>query len=148
MTEALVETRDLIKHFPLTRSIQDFFRGREGAAIHAVDGVALQIAPGETRGLIGESGSGKTSLGWLIARLHEPTSGQILYRGRDIAHLAGADLRAWRRRVQIVFQDPVGSLDPRMRPWQIITEPIRAPEPAGPQDPMRAPLAGRLPLVR
>ena len=147
MTEALVETRDLIKHFPLTRSIQDFFRGREGAAIHAVDGVSLQIAPGETLGLIGESGSGKTSLGWLIARLHEPTSGQILYRGRDIAHLAGAELRAWRRRVQIVFQDPVGSLDPRMRAWQIISEPIRAQEPAVSKDEMRARVVELLPMV-
>ncbi len=147
MTEALVETRDLIKHFPLTRSIQDFFRGKEGAAIHAVDGVSLQIAPGETLGLIGESGSGKTSLGWLIARLHEPTSGQILYRGRDIAHLAGAELRAWRRRVQIVFQDPVGSLDPRMRAWQIISEPIRAQEPAVSKDEMRARVVELLPMV-
>jgi oligopeptide/dipeptide ABC transporter ATP-binding protein len=96
--------------------------------IHAVDGVSLQIRRGEALGLIGESGSGKTTLGWIIARLYEPTRGRILFDGEDVTHLAGRELRAWRRQVQVVFQDPIGSLDPRMRAWQIVGEPILAQE--------------------
>ena len=128
MSSVLLETRDLVKHFPLTQSLGDFVRGRGKEVIHAVDGVSLTIAEGETLGLIGESGSGKTTLGWVVARLHEPTSGAITFGGRDITALSGKNLREWRREVQVVFQDPVGSLDPRMRVWQIVGEPIRAQE--------------------
>ena len=126
MTEALVETIDLEKHFPLTPSLSDTLARREKRVIHAVDGVSLQVRHGETLGLIGESGSGKTTLGWVIARLHEPTRGRILFSGKDIAHLEGRELLAWRRQVQVVFQDPIGSLDPRMRVWQIVGEPLLA----------------------
>jgi len=122
----LLEMIDLQKHFPITRSLADQLSRRPAKAIHAVDGVSLRVAPGETLGLIGESGSGKTTLGWMLARLHEPTSGSIRFDGRDVSHLKGTSLRTWRRNVQIVFQDPVGSLDPRLRVWQIIGEPIRA----------------------
>jgi len=88
----------------------------------------LAIRPGESIGLIGESGSGKTTLGWLVARLHTPTGGSLRFEGQDIGTLEGAELRHWRRNVQVVFQDPVGSLDPRLKVWQIVGEPIRAQE--------------------
>ena len=128
MTRPLVEVQDLVKHFPITQSLASYVRREEKEVIHAVDHVSLEVRPGEALGLIGESGSGKTTLGWLIARLHDPTSGKIFFEGKDITHLTGWDLRAWRRHVQVVFQDPVGSLDPRLRVWQIVGEPIRAQE--------------------
>ncbi len=122
----LVETIGLTKQFPLPRTVREMVGGRPGRAIHAVDGVSLAIAPGETLGLIGESGSGKTTLGWLVARLHSSTAGTLRFEGTDVTELAGTELRAWRRNVQVVFQDPVGSLDPRLKVWQIVSEPIRA----------------------
>lgn len=138
MSDALVETTDLVKHFAVTRTLGEIVGQSGRRAIHAVDGVSLRLEPGETLGLIGESGSGKTTLGWLIARLHEPTSGTILFDGRDITRLRGRDLRMWRREVQVVFQDPVGSLDPRMRVWQIVSEPITAQEPRATRGELRA----------
>jgi oligopeptide/dipeptide ABC transporter ATP-binding protein len=128
MTQPLVEVRDLVKHFPITQSFASYVRREGKDVIHAVDHVSLEIQPGEALGLIGESGSGKTTLGWLIARLHDATSGQIFFDGQEITGLKGSELRAWRRHVQVVFQDPVGSLDPRLRVWQIVGEPIRAQE--------------------
>ncbi len=125
---ALVEIDGLEKRFPLTRTLTEYARGAARRSIHAVDGVTLTIRPGETLGLIGESGSGKTTLGWLVARLHEPTGGGLRFDGEDIGSLRGAELRHWRRNVQVVFQDPVGSLDPRLKVWQIVGEPIRAQE--------------------
>ncbi len=147
MTEALLETQDLVKHFPLTRSVGDFLRRRTGDVIHAVDGVSLQLFPAETMGLIGESGSGKTTLGWLAARLHDPTSGKILFHGKDIGSMGRDEQRRWRSRVQVVFQDPVGSLDPRMRVWQIVGEPVRAQEPDITKQELRDRVAGVLPMV-
>lgn len=125
---ALVQARELVKHFPLTRSFAQVLQGGESLAIHAVDGVSFEIQPGETLGLIGESGSGKTTLGWLLARLTSLTAGEIRFDGQNVSDLQGEELRAWRRNVQVVFQDPVGSLDPRMRVWEIVGEPIRAQE--------------------
>ena len=121
----MLETVGLTKQFPLPRTVAEFFERRRARAVHAVDGVSVTIGAGETLGLIGESGSGKTTLGWAIARLHEATDGSIRFEGEEITHLTGARLRRWRSQVQIVFQDPVGSLDPRLRVWQIIGEPIR-----------------------
>ncbi len=128
MTQALAEVRDLTKHFPLTQPLLAAVQRRPKDVIHAVERVSLAIQSGETVGLIGESGSGKTTLGWLIARLHEPTSGIIRFDDQDITHLEGRELRAIRRQVQVVFQDPVGSLDPRLRAWQIVGEPLQALE--------------------
>jgi len=122
----LLETDGLTKYFPIVRSISEVVGGRPARAIHAVDGVNLAVRPGETVGLIGESGSGKTTLGWVVARLHEATKGAIRFEGRDILKLKGTELRHWRHNVQVVFQDPVGSLDPRLKVWQIVGEPLRA----------------------
>jgi len=122
----LVEVTGIEKHFPLTRTATEFFGGHARRVIHAVDGVTVTIQPGETLGLIGESGSGKTTLGWLVARLHEPTGGTLRFAGEDVLGLRGTALRRWRQNVQVVFQDPVGSLDPRLKVWQIVGEPLRA----------------------
>jgi oligopeptide/dipeptide ABC transporter ATP-binding protein len=124
--EPLVEATDLEKLFPLTRTATEVFSGRARRAIHAVDGVTLTLLPGETLGLIGESGSGKTTLGWVVARLHDPTGGSLRFQGEDLLELKGEKLRHWRHNVQVVFQDPVGSLDPRLKVWQIVGEPLRA----------------------
>jgi oligopeptide/dipeptide ABC transporter ATP-binding protein len=121
----LLEATGITKAFPLPRSISEFLGGRAGRAIHALDDVSLSIAPGETLGLIGESGSGKTTLGWVLAHLHPGSSGSVRFEGEEVQALRGAALRRWRSRVQIVFQDPVGSLDPRLRVWQIVGEPLR-----------------------
>jgi oligopeptide/dipeptide ABC transporter ATP-binding protein len=125
----LLEVENLVKHFPLNRSFADYVRREPARAVHAVDGVSLEVRRGETLGLIGESGSGKTTLGWLIAKLHTPTSGRIRFEGVDVTLATGTRLKAWRRRVQIVFQDPVGSLDPRLRAWQIVGEALQAQRP-------------------
>ncbi len=146
MTTPLVETQDLVKHFPLTRSVTEMVRREPASAIRAVDGVSLAIQPGEALGLIGESGSGKTTLGWLIARLHEPTGGKILFQGKEVSRLRGRPLRQWRQAVQVVFQDPVGSLDPRMRVWQIVGEPLAAHGRIS-RDELRARVAEILPHV-
>ncbi len=122
----LLEAVGVQKLFPLTRSLSNVITRTPVRSVHAVDGVSISLGPGETLGLIGESGSGKTTLGWLISRLHEPTDGSIRFKGKDVTHLGGQELRLWRRNVQVVFQDPVGSLDPRLRVWQIVGEPIRA----------------------
>ncbi|MCI4352268.1 MAG: ABC transporter ATP-binding protein [Thermoplasmata archaeon] len=143
----LVQVQDVQKYFPLTRSLTDTIRRHAKLAIRAVDGVSLEVRSGETLGLIGESGSGKTTLGWLVARLHEPTGGRILFDGQDVAHLQGKALRAWRRNIQVVFQDPVGSLDPRMRVWEIVTEPIHAQEPGLRKAELRRRAAELLPTV-
>ncbi len=125
----LLEVEGLEKFFPITRSLTETFQRRSARAVHAVDGVSLSVGRGEALGLIGESGSGKTTFGWVVSRLHDPTGGTIRFNGQDVTKLQGTRLRQWRRNIQIVFQDPVGSLDPRLRVWQIVGEPLRAQNP-------------------
>jgi len=114
----LVEARDVRKEFVLGGGFLARARGR----VHAVDGVSLAIAPGETLGLVGESGSGKSTLGRLLLRLIEPTAGDVLFAGRSLLGLPAGGLRTLRREMQIVFQDPYGSLNPRMRVASIVGE--------------------------
>jgi oligopeptide/dipeptide ABC transporter ATP-binding protein len=115
---SLLEVQNLKVHFPVKRGlfnpVRDFVR--------AVEDVSFTIAPGETLGLVGESGCGKTTLGRAIVRLIEPTAGSIRFDGKDLAHLSGAELRARRRQLQMIFQDPYGSLNPRMTVEDIIGE--------------------------
>src|SRR5450432_3745365 len=117
----LLEIRHLTKVFPLGESI---FGGGATGEVRAVDDVSLSIDSGETLGLVGESGSGKSTLGRLVLRLIEPTSGSIYFDGRDLLAAGSAEMRRLRRHLQIVFQDPFGSLDPRMRVEDIISEPL------------------------
>ena len=121
MTEVLLEVADLRKYYPTQQS----WLGGAGAKVHAVDGVSFSIASGETLGLVGESGCGKSTTGKLILRLQEPTSGTIRWRGRDISRLSPAQMRPVRRELQAVFQDPYASLNPRMRAADIVVEPLR-----------------------
>ncbi|MGH2918601.1 MAG: ABC transporter ATP-binding protein [Solirubrobacteraceae bacterium] len=122
MTPALLEVTDLEKVFPIVRG--GALR-RSVGAIRAVDGVSLAIAPGETLGLVGESGSGKSTLARCVLRLLEPTAGRITFDGRDVLACDRRQLRRLRRHMQIVFQDPYRSLDPRMTVQQLIAEPLR-----------------------
>jgi oligopeptide transport system ATP-binding protein len=112
----LLAIRNLKVHFDLA--------GRKQRLVKAVDGVTIDIFPGETLGLVGESGCGKSTLGRAIVRLTEPTSGQVLYRNNDLAHLSAKEMREHRRHLQIIFQDPYASLNPRMTVGQIVGEPL------------------------
>ena len=122
MSQPLVSVRDLVKHFPLTRGI--VFQRRVGA-VHAVDGISLDIMEGETLGIVGETGCGKSTTARLITRLLEPTSGTIEYRGEDIAHLSRREMKPLRREMQMIFQDPYSSLNPRKTVGSIISEPYK-----------------------
>jgi len=117
---SLLEVKNLKVHFPVKHGLFS----RVKAHVKAVDDVSFSIEPGETLGLVGESGCGKTTLGRAIVKLVEPTAGSILFEGADISHLGGADLRRRRRGFQMIFQDPYGSLNPRMTVGQIIGEAI------------------------
>jgi len=112
----LVSIRDLVKHFPIEDSDD---------VVKAVDGVSFDIRAGETLGLVGESGCGKSTVGRCILRLHEPTSGEVVFEGRDIIGLADREMQSLRREMQIIFQDPYASLNPRLNILSIVSEPLK-----------------------
>jgi peptide/nickel transport system ATP-binding protein/oligopeptide transport system ATP-binding protein len=116
----LIEVRDLVKHFPLKQGI---VLQRQVGAVRAVDGISFDVYEGETLGLVGESGCGKSTTARLITRLLEPTDGSIVYRGNDIAHSTRSELKPLRRDMQMIFQDPYSSLNPRKTVGSIIGEP-------------------------
>ena len=125
MTEAsnhsLLRVVDLVKHFPITRGI--VFQKQVGA-VHAVDGVSFEIKKGETFGLVGESGCGKSTTGRTILQLYKPTSGKVYYGDVDLTTLPSEEMRRMRRKMQMIFQDPYASLNPRMTVGEIIGEPL------------------------
>ena len=120
--EPLIRLEGVKKYFPVTQGI--LFQHRIGN-VHAVDGVDLEVYPGETFGLVGETGCGKSTLARVVMRLHEPTEGRIIFEGEDITHAKGKDLRERRRDMQMIFQDPFASLNPRKTIGSIIGEPYR-----------------------
>jgi oligopeptide transport system ATP-binding protein len=120
-SDTIMRIEDLVMHFPITQGI---IVQRKVGAVHAVDGVSLNVPRGQTVGLVGESGSGKSTIGRCLVRLYQPTSGHMLLDGEDLAEAQGGALRQLRRRVQMIFQDPFASLDPRMSVGSLIAEPM------------------------
>ena len=121
MSEALLKVENLTKSFPIFGGLLS----REVASVKAVQGVSFEIKKGETLGLVGESGCGKSTLGRCLIRLIDSTSGKITFNGRDITHIEGEELRELRKKVQIIFQDPYSSLNPRWNVGKIISEPLK-----------------------
>ncbi len=120
--QAVLEARGLGKSFAMRRGTLDLLRGRPGAVLHAVSDVDLVVSAGETLGIVGESGCGKSTLARMLVRLHEPDAGTLRFQGQDALALTGQDRRSYHRRVQMVFQDPYGSLNPRMRVGEALAE--------------------------
>jgi oligopeptide/dipeptide ABC transporter ATP-binding protein len=121
MTDTILRVDDLVMHFPITQGI---LIQRQVGAIHAVDGISLSVPRGKTVGLVGESGSGKSTIGRCLVRLYAPTSGHMYLEDQDLATVRGSELRTLRRRIQMIFQDPFASLDPRMSVGSLIAEPM------------------------
>ena len=123
----MIELRGLRVHFPLRRSMSEWLRRVPALAVRAVDGVDLQFGQGEIVALVGESGSGKTTTGRALVRLAPITGGQVLLDGQDVTAIGGQELRDYRRRVQIIFQDPYESLDPRRTIGDQVSRAARGP---------------------
>jgi oligopeptide transport system ATP-binding protein len=119
--QVLLSVDNLVKHFPVLRGVFQ----RQVGAVHAVDGISFEIYAGETFGLVGESGCGKSTAGRTILQLYRPTSGHVLFEGIDLVKLKGEELRRTRSRMQMIFQDPYASLNPRMTIQEIISEPLQ-----------------------
>jgi peptide/nickel transport system ATP-binding protein len=132
VTAPLVDVQELVKHYPGERGLLGL--GRPRPPVRAVDGVSFTIAAGRTLGLVGESGSGKSTVGRTILRLQEATAGRVLFDGADVFALGATPLRALRRRMQIVFQDPYSSLNPRMTVAQTLREPLEIHALAAPRE--------------
>jgi oligopeptide/dipeptide ABC transporter ATP-binding protein len=122
MREPLVEVRDLVKHFPITKGI--LFQ-KQVAAVHAVDGISFDVLKGEALGIVGETGCGKSTTARLITRLLEPTSGSIRFEGQDVTAIPRRSFKPFRREIQMIFQDPYSSLNPRKTVGSIIAEPYK-----------------------
>ncbi len=120
--ESLLSVNNLVMHFPLTRGI--IFQKKVGA-VQAVDGISFDVKPGETLGLVGESGCGKSTTGRAILQLYKPTDGEVIFKGKDLTKLSGGDMRKMRRHLQMIFQDPYASLNPRMTVGNIVSEPMQ-----------------------
>ncbi|KPC81660.1 ABC transporter ATP-binding protein [Streptomyces sp. NRRL S-4] len=120
-SEPLLKVEGLVKHFPITKGVLK----RKVGAVQAVDGLTFDVRPGETLGVVGESGCGKSTMGRLVTRLLEPTGGKVEFQGRDITHMSAGRLRPMRRDIQMIFQDPYGSLNPRHTVGGIVGTPFR-----------------------
>ncbi|MFC9120871.1 dipeptide ABC transporter ATP-binding protein [Streptomyces sp. NPDC057067] len=120
-SEPLLKVDNLVKHFPITKGVLK----RKVGAVQAVDGLTFDVRPGETLGVVGESGCGKSTMGRLVTRLLEPTGGTVEFQGRDITHMSAGKLRPMRRDIQMIFQDPYGSLNPRHTVGGIVGTPFR-----------------------
>ncbi|WP_306673325.1 ABC transporter ATP-binding protein [Streptomyces sp. UH6] len=143
-TEPLLEVEGLVKHYPLTQGI--LFRKQTGA-VKAVDGVDFVLGRGETLGIVGESGCGKSTVARMLVNLERPTAGAIRYKGEDVTRLSGRALKAVRRNIQMVFQDPYTSLNPRMTVGDIVGEPFDIHPEAAPRGDRRRRVQGLLEVV-
>ncbi len=144
MTDVVLETKDLVKYFPLTRGI--LFKKKVGD-VKAVDGINLQLHRGETLGVVGESGCGKSTFAKLLVGLEKPTSGSIVVRGADTSKLSGEAMRRARRNIQLVMQDPYTSLNPRMTVGDIVAEPFQIHPDVAPKGQIRGRVQELLDLV-
>ena len=143
MSEPILQAIDLVKHYPIKTGVIQ----RTTGYVRAVDGVSFDLAPGETLGVVGESGCGKSTLGRLLVRLEEPTAGKVVFEGEDMYARRGAAMRRLRRDIQIVFQDPYTSLNPRMTVGDIVGEPFEIHPEAAPKGSRRQRVQDLLDLV-